>query len=105
MKYEFGMGAFRDNELSRALLSEAIETLEGCDDVADLSIAELERIAQAAKAPGSNAAAVEAGERAQDLLSSEAEKAEARSFELYWGGYPTGEDRERQQLRDAGRIR
>jgi hypothetical protein len=86
MKCVFGMDAFRDNERERALLSEAIEALEASDDVSELTTAEMERIAQAAKAPGSNEAAVQAGERAQDLLDNEAEKAFERSNSDYYGG-------------------
>lgn len=105
MTFQFGPDAFRDNERERALLSDAIERLEAGDDLSDLTQGELERIAQAGKAPGSNKAAVQAGERAQSLLDNEAEKEEERRFSEYWGGGITGEDRERQQLREAGRIR
>lgn len=70
MRYLFGMDAFRDDEKSRALLSEAIERLEAGDEISDLTVGELERIAKAAKAPGSNDAAVAAGEAAQNHLDN-----------------------------------
>jgi hypothetical protein len=86
VKYEFGPDAWRDNERERALLAEAIERLECGDNVEELSYAEMERIAAAAKAQGSNEAAVNAGEIAQDLLDNEAEKAYERSISDYHGG-------------------
>lgn len=89
MKYEFGPDCWRDNERERALLAEAIERLEAGDDVEDLDQGELERIAGAAKASGSNEAAVAAGARAQDLLDNEAEKAYERSAANYYGGSDT----------------
>lgn len=45
----------------------------------------------------------------ENLIDNEVERrgerAERQAFEAYWGGTPTAEDRERQQLKDAGRIK
>lgn len=42
-----------------------------------------------------------------NLIDNEAEKrglaAESKAFALYWGGFPDSSDRERQDLKDAGR--
>lgn len=109
-KYIFGMDAFRDNEHERKALAEAIERIEGGDEVEDLTVGELERLVAASRAKGSNRAAIEFGFKAQDYLDNEAERIGTKKleddFNDYWGD--KGSHREQQfiqDLKDAGRYR
>lgn len=74
----------------------------------DMEDEDLEAIVKMAKTGGNELAQSEARE-AQKILDNRAEAAGSRKAELdfrhYWEGRPTSEDRERDQLRDAGRFR
>lgn len=106
-KYTFGPDAFRDNETERHKLIDAIERIAGGDEVEDLTRDELERLVNAARASGSNRAAIDFAKDAQDYMDNEDERLGTqqleRDFTNYWEGNETIADRDRQDLRDSGR--
>lgn len=108
--FVFGMDAFRDNEHERSRLHEAIDRINAGDEVEDLTLGELERLVEASKAEGTNAEAKQFALYAQNYLDNEYERIgvarEERNFRDYWEGkFMTNEDRDTQDLKDAGRYR